>query len=127
VHIPTSYLSGFFIEDAPIESVPVEQTEKLRQAILVAVERGNPPISQEDANTRVGRKDHPLLQIAGVRSWYVLDRQTTGLWSVMDANGIYEIRVDRPMMSRGWHEDKSRRVQFPAGTSPMTRFPTSLR
>ena len=117
VHIPTSYRGGFFIEDAPIESVPVEQTDELRQAILVAIGRGNPPISQDDANTRVGRKDRPLLKAAGVRSWYVLDRQTAGLWSSTDRNGVYEIRVDQPMEPRGWHEDKSKRVQFPPGTS----------
>jgi hypothetical protein len=116
VHIPTSYLSGFFVEDAPVESVPAEQTEGLRQAILKAIERGNPPLSRDQAGDRLGRKDHPLLRAAGARSWYVLDRQTKGLWSIAESNGAYQIRVDEPMQPRGWHEDKTKRVEFSPGT-----------
>jgi hypothetical protein len=116
VHIPTSYRSGFLIDDAPIESVPAEQTERLRHAIFAAIERGNPSISRNEANTLVGRKDHPLLKAARVRSWYALDRQTKGLWSVAENGGFYQIRVDEPMQPRGWHEDKSKRIEFPPGT-----------
>ena len=116
VHIPTLYLSGFFIKDAPIESVPVEQTDGLRQAILKAMERGNPPISREQACARLGRKDHPLLKATGARSWYALDRQTRGLWAIVEKDGVYQIRVDEPMQPRGWHEDKSKRIEFPPGT-----------
>jgi hypothetical protein len=116
VHIPTSYRSGFFVEDAPVESVPVEQTERLRLAILTVIERGNPPISRAEANALVGRKDHPLLKAARARSWYALDRQTKGLWSLADNDGFYQIRVDQPMQPRGWHEDKTKRVQFSPGT-----------
>jgi hypothetical protein len=36
-------------------------------------------------------------------------------WYGNPAN-LYEIRVDEPMQPRGWHEDKSKRVQFPPGT-----------
>jgi hypothetical protein len=116
VHIPTSYLSGFFINDAPIESVPVEQAEELRQAILRAMERGNPLVGHGQASVRLGRKDHPLLRATGARSWYVLDRQTEGLWSIDEKNGVYEIRVDEPMQPRGWHEDKTKRMEFTSGT-----------
>ena len=116
VHIPTSYRSGFFVENAPIESVPAEQTEQLRSAMLTAIERCNPPISRAEADTLVGRKDHPLLKATGARSWYVLDRQTTGLWSIVEKDGLYQIRVDEPMQPRGWHEDKSKRIEFPSGT-----------
>jgi hypothetical protein len=116
VQIPTSYLSGFFVEDAPVESVPVQQTTQLRQAILSAMERGNPPISQAEANSLVGRRDHPLLKAAHTRSWHTLDRQTKGLWSVAEKGGLYQIRVKQPMQPRGWHEDKTERVEFPPGT-----------
>jgi hypothetical protein len=118
VHIPTSYRvehDGFFV-NAPLESVPVEQTQGLRQAILTTIERGNPPISRDRARTLLHSKDDPLLKAAGARSWYVLDRQTKGLWSIVGKDGIYQIRVDEPMQPRGWHEDKTKRVEFPPGT-----------
>jgi hypothetical protein len=116
VHIPTSYFSGFFVTNTPLESVAVEQTERLRQAILTAIGRGNPSISRDQARTLLHSKDDPLLKATGARSWYVLDRQTQGLWSIDEKNGLYEIRVDEPMQPRGWHEDKTKRVEFPPGT-----------
>jgi len=118
VQIPTSYFverDGFFVTDAPIDSVPVEQTERLRQAILAAVGRGNPPISRDQATALLNDQKDPLLQAAGARSWYALDRQTKGLWSI-ETNGICEIRVNQPLKTQGWHEDKTKRVQFPPGT-----------
>jgi hypothetical protein len=120
VQIPTSYLverDGFFVTDTPLASVSVEQTENLRQAIVTAIVRGNPPISRDQARAILHSDDDPLLKSTGARSWFVLDRQTRGLWSITDTNGVYEIRVDQPMKPRGWHEDKSKRVAFPAGTS----------
>ena len=118
VQIPTSYFverDGFFVTNAPLESVPVEQTEQLRQAILVTIERGNPPITRDQARDLLHSKDDPLLKAAAARSWYVFDRQTKGLWSI-DKNGVYEIRVNQPMETHGWHEDKTKRVEFPPGT-----------
>lgn len=119
VHIPTSRRvepHGFWVEDAPFESVPVERAQELRRAILMGIERGNPSISADHARALIHSKSPPLLKATGARSWHVLDRDTTGLWSVTDRNGVYEIRVDEPMEPRGWHEDKSRRVTFPPGT-----------
>ena len=116
VHIPTSYFSGFFVNHTPLESVPVEQTQRLRQAILATIERGNPPISRDQARALLHSKDDPLLKAADARSWHVLDRQTQGLWSIDEKNGVYQIRVDEPMQPRGWHEDKTKRVEFPPGT-----------
>jgi hypothetical protein len=116
VHIPTSYFVGFFVDNRPLESVPVEQTEALRQAIMIAIERGNPPISRDEARALLHSKDDPLLKATAARSWYVLDRQTTGLWSIVEKSGLYEIRVNEPMRPRGWHEDKTKRVQFPPET-----------
>jgi hypothetical protein len=117
VHIPTSYFNGFFVENAPVASVPVEQTEGLQQAILAAIERGNPPISRDQARVLIHGKGSPVLKATGARSWYVLDRQTSGLWSLVEKDGVYQIRVDQPMEPRGWHEDKTKRVEFPPGTS----------
>src|ERR1700733_14304178 len=117
VHIPTSYLSGFFVEDAPIESIPVEQTQRLRQAVLTAMAPGNPPISRGEARTRVGQKDHSLLKATGAVSWHALDRQTKGLWSLAGKDDFYQIRVKQPMAPRGWHEDKTKRVEFPPDTA----------
>jgi hypothetical protein len=116
VHIPTSYFSGFFVTNTPLESVAVEQTQRLRQAILTAIGRGNPSISRDQARTLLHSKDDPLLKATGARSWHVLDRQTQGLWSIDESNGVYQIRVDEPMQPRGWHEDKTKRVEFPPGT-----------
>jgi len=116
VHIPTSYFSGYFVTGVPLESVSVEQTERLRRAILAAIARGNPPISRAEARALINSKDDPLLKATGARSWYVLDRQTQGLWSIDEKDGVYQIRVDEPMQPRGWHEDKTKRVEFPPGT-----------
>jgi hypothetical protein len=120
VHIPTSYLveeDGFFVDNRPLESVPVERTEALRQVIMTAIERGNPPISRDQARAVLHSKNDPLLKATGARSWYVLDRQTTGLWSIDVKNGVYEIRVYQPIKPRDWNEDKTKRVQFPPGTA----------
>jgi hypothetical protein len=121
VHIPTSYIverNGFFFEGTPLDSVPVEQTEKLRQAILAAMGRDNPPISRAEVGAALSdSKNSAMLAATRARSWSVLDRQTQGLWSIVDRSGFYEIRVKEPMAPRGWHEDKTKRVQFPSGTS----------
>jgi hypothetical protein len=119
VHIPTSCRvpgHGFWVEDVPFESVPVERSQELRQAILTTIERGNPSISLERVSALRDNKDNPRLKAMGVKSWHVLDRGTTGLWSITDRNGTYEIRVNQPMKPRGWHEDKTKRVDFPVGT-----------
>lgn len=119
VQIPTSYFverDGFFVTDTPLEAVPLGQAGELRQAILSAIERGNPPITRDQARGLIHGKDDPLLKAAGARSWSVLDRQTQGLWSIEEKGGLYEIRTDEPMQPRGWHEDKTKRVQFPPGT-----------
>jgi hypothetical protein len=117
VHIPTSHdVGSFFYEGNPIASVPVEQTKELRQAIVTAIGYGNPLMSRDQARALIHSKNPPLLKVTGARSWHVLDRDTTGLWSLTDRNGVYEIRVDEPMEPRGWHEDKAKRLSFPAGT-----------
>ena len=119
VHIPTSrqISPGFYVADAPLECVSVEETEKLRQAIVSAVGRGNPPISRDHARVLIHGKDSPVLKATGARSWSVLDRQTNGLWSLVEKDGMFQIRVDQPMQPRGWHEDKTKRVEFPPGTT----------
>jgi hypothetical protein len=119
VHIPTTYKiasEGFFCEHAPLTSVPVEQTETLRQAVLDAIERGNPLMNRDEFGTLSRSRAAPMLAATGARSWNALDRQMQGSWSVTDRNGVYEIRVDQPMQPRGWHEDKTKRVEFPPGT-----------
>lgn len=118
VYVPTSYTisAGFYFEHAPLEAVPVEQTQRLRQVIEAALARGNRPISGEEARTLSGNNDNPILKAARARSWYTLDRQSKGLWSLRQKNDLYEIRVDEPMKPRGWHEDKTKRINFPAGT-----------
>lgn len=117
VYIPTSHdVGSFFFEGDPVGSVPVEQTWGLRQAILTAIEHGNPLISRDQARVFIHSKDSPLLKATGARSWYILDRGTTGLWSMTDRNGVFQIRVNQPMEPRGWHEDKAGRVEFPPGT-----------
>jgi hypothetical protein len=92
VYIPTSHRverDGFLLQKSPVECAPVAQSERLREAI---------------------RATH-------ARSWDTLDRQTKGLWSLVEKNGLYEIRVDQPMEARGWREDETKRVRFPPGTA----------
>jgi hypothetical protein len=109
--------AGFYVADTPLESVPVQRTEELRRAMMTAIARGNPTISRDQARALIHGKDDLLLKAIGARSWDVLDRQTKGLWSIVDKDGVYQIRVDQPMEPRGWHEDKTKRVEFPPGTS----------
>lgn len=117
-HIPTSYAieKGFYFEHTPLQSVPVEQTDRLHQAILTTIERGNPPISRDKVRALSGSKNPPMLAATGARSWYALDRQMNGSWSIVEKDGLYQIRVNQPMDSHGWHEDEAKRVQFPPGT-----------
>jgi hypothetical protein len=119
VHIPTPCRvegDGFYVADTPLDSVPVKQTEQLRRAIVTAIGRGNPPISRDQARAMIHGKDDPLLKAIGARSWYILDRQTEGLWGIVEKDGLYQIRVDQPMEPRGWHEDRTKRVEFPPDT-----------
>ena|ERR1700722_16719139 len=119
VYIPTTYIvegGGPFFEGTPLEAVPVEQTKRLRLAILAAVNRGNAPISRAEVTVARTANIPPMLAATGARSWYVLDRQMKGSWSLVEKDGTYQIRVDQPMEPRGWHEDKSKRMEFPAGT-----------
>jgi len=121
VYVPTSHRvegRGFHVTKAPVTSAPVEQTENLRQAILAALARGNPPISlNETRATLSDSKNSAILRATQAKSWYVLDRQTKGLWGLVEKDGLYQIRVDQPTEIRGWHEDKSKRIQFPPGTA----------
>jgi|SRR5579863_1448034 len=119
VLIPTSYTiqKGFYFEHSPIEAVPVEKTQELREVLLAAVERGNPPVSRAEAKALSGSKSTPMLKATGARSWNALDLQIKGSWSLKDRNGVYKIQVDRPAQPRGWQEDSDKSVEFPPGTS----------
>jgi hypothetical protein len=123
VYIPTSYIverDGYFFEGTPIESVPAEQTERLRWAILAAINRGNPPISRAEVIACRGQKNSPMLAATGARSWFVLDRQLKGSWSLVERDGRYQIRVDQPMRTHGWNEDK-KEGSLPAGNAAPRR------
>jgi hypothetical protein len=121
VYIPTGHRverDGFYVEKSPVDCAPVAQSEKLRECILAALARGNPPISRDEARATLSdSKNSAILRATHARSWDALDRQTTGLWSLVEKNGLYEIRVDQPMETRGWHEDETKRVRFPPGTA----------
>jgi hypothetical protein len=121
VYIPTGHRvegRGFHVTKAPVGSAPVEQTEKLRETILAALARGNPPTSLDEARATLSdSRNSAILKATHAKSWYALDRQTKGLWSVREEDGLYEIRVDQPMETHGWHEDETKRIRFPAGTA----------
>jgi hypothetical protein len=119
VYIPTSYLverGGPFFEGEPLESVSVEQTKRLRLAFLAAIDRGNAPISRAQVAAFRAVNTPPMLVATGARSWNALDKEMKGSWSIVEKDGVYQIRVDQPMEPRGWHEDKAKRVEFPLGT-----------
>ena len=119
VHIPTSYVverGGPFFEGAPLESVPIEETRRLRLALLAAMDRGNAPISRAEVAAFRTANMRPMLAATGARSWYDLDKRMEGSWSLVEKDGVYQIRVDQPMKPRGWHEDKTKRAEFAPGT-----------
>lgn len=121
LYIPTSRRvegHGFYVENAPIDAVPAEQTEKLRETIRAALARGNPPMSRDDARVILNdERNSAILRVTQAKSWFALDRQTAGMWSLVEKNGLYDIRVDEPMETHGWHEDETKRIRFPPGTS----------
>ncbi len=119
IYIPTSYRvvsDKYYCQHSPIEIVPVEQAQELKQAIRIAVARGNPPISGEEVRRLNATLEGSVLEAAGGRSWNKFDREKTGLWGFAEKNGLYKIRVKKPMEPLGWHEDKEKTVNFPAGT-----------
>ncbi len=120
LYIPTGHRvegHGFYVEKAPVDAVPVEQTEKLREAIRAALARGNPPMSRDEARAILNdERNSSILRATHARSWFALDGQTTGLWSLIEKNGLYDIRVDEPMETHGWREDETKRIRFPPGT-----------
>lgn len=118
VYIPTSHAirKGFYFMHTPVEAVSAGQTERLRHALRIAVERGNPPITEAEVRELQASEEDPILQATGARTWLKLDRERAGVWNLVELDGLYQIRVDCPMKPRGWHEDKSKRVVFPEGT-----------
>jgi hypothetical protein len=120
VYIPTAYLlkkGPLYFFRSPIAAVPIMRSEDLREAILAAIKQGNPEISAEEYQARSRAKTGSLLEVTGSKSDYKFDREVSGWWSVSDRGGLYAIGVDIPYPKYGWHEDKEKRVQFPADTS----------
>ena len=120
VYIPTGHLvvgHGFYLGKEPVDSVPVEQTGKLRECVIAALARGNPPISRNEARTILSdSRNSAILKATQAKSWDALDRQTKGLWGLVEKDGLYQIRVDQPRETRGWHEDETKRILFPPET-----------
>jgi hypothetical protein len=119
IYIPTSYRvirDGYHFQHSPIEVAPVGQIQHLKRAIQIGAARGNPPISGEEVRRLRAAKKGTVLGAAGARSWKKFDREITGLLSMAEEDGLYKIRVKKPMESHGWHEDKEKARNFPAGT-----------
>lgn len=121
IYIPTVHRvegHGFLVMKAPIDAVSPEQAEGLREAIRAALARGNPSMSADEARATLNDdRNSDTLRATQAKSWFALDRQTAGLWTLAEENGLYEIRVDEPLETRGWHEDETKRIRFPPGTS----------
>jgi hypothetical protein len=119
VYIPTCYLmkkGPIYMHRAPIETVPVTQTETLRQAILASVARGNPEVSLEDYKILSETRKGSVLEATGCKTDYKLDREWSGHWGISDRGGAYSIAVGRPYPKYGWHDDSEKAVHFPPGT-----------
>jgi hypothetical protein len=119
VYIPTSYAirKGFYFMHTPVAAVSAEQTDNLRDAFLEVMARGNPPITEDEVIELQAKHKGAMLQATGARSWSKYDRERTGVWSLLEDNGLYEIYVKCPLKPLGWHEDRRKRVVFPDGTS----------
>jgi hypothetical protein len=120
VYVPTCYLmkkGPIYMHRAPIEAVPVLESEALRQAILASVTRGNPEVSLDDYKILSRSREGSVLEATGCKSDYKLDRELSGYWGISDRGGSYSISVDRPYPKYGWYQDKEKTVHFPLDTS----------
>jgi hypothetical protein len=112
VYIPTMAKMdrGFYRGIEPVGTVPVSNTQALREAIAAAITRGNPPVPIPS------RRDWPppvVLKYAGVKSWSAFERGME-LWSIEKKEDQFQIAKQMKQTDGMWKDDPAQIVSLPS-------------
>jgi hypothetical protein len=115
VYLPTMAQTeaGFFLDVEPVETVPVDDGEALREAIVHAMSRGNPKIATP---SRTSFRKPVILKYAKVKSWSEFERNCSN-WAVEEQNGHFQIRQAKKRLDRGWEDDPALVEVLPSNSS----------
>jgi hypothetical protein len=114
VYLPTTVSQGIalYMDIDPVATVPVTDTERLRQTMRDTIPKENPFVapSIEDA-----RRPPVLLKYTGDKSWSAFMRGASS-WSIYEKDGIYQIEGYRTHQMGYWERDPDQIIRFSSGT-----------
>lgn len=102
--------AGFYMGIEPVEVVDANDQNAIEDAIVRAVERGNPVVPTP---TRDNYPEDPLLKYAKVNSISAFEKLSQS-WKLSKRGGAYFITPYRPLKSGGSEEDTDRTEALPA-------------
>jgi hypothetical protein len=116
VYIPTQARldAGGHMGSEPVEVVPVSDSSQLREAFGRCFARGNPMRAMP--KTRADWPPSPTLKAARLKSWSTFEKGLS-TWSIVEANGAWQICGHRKLQGRGTVEDATQKTEFPPGST----------
>jgi hypothetical protein len=115
VYLPTTVSQGIarYMDMEPVATVPVTDTERLRQTIRDTIPKENPFVAP---SIETARKKPVLLKYTGDKSWSAFMRGAS-FWSIYEKDGKYQIEPHRVHRGGYWEEDAEQTIKFPPETS----------
>lgn len=101
--------AGFFLDMDPVEVVPAGDADALRHAVKQAIGRGNPRVPTP---TRATFPAWVVLKYAKVKSRSAFEKGCS-LWTIVEKDGLYQIRSNRKRPDGGWEPDPAQVEVFP--------------
>src|SRR6185295_844735 len=116
VYVPTvaQTEAGFYLDIEPVRVVPISDFNKVRGAILDAIDEGNPTVFTPPVDNF---PKEVVLKYATVKSWAAFERDAF-VWTIDQKDGKYQIKPGRRRPDRGWEDDPEKIESMPSGTTP---------
>ncbi len=108
--------AGFYMGIEPVEVVDARDPKAIEDAMLRAVERGNPVVPTP---RRDNYPPDPLLKYANVKSMSTFEKSSQS-WKLSKLGDAYVIAPYRPLKSGGSEEDVDRTEAIPVGEESLT-------
>jgi hypothetical protein len=103
--------AGFYTD---IEPVPATDSGALKNALKVAIGKGNPIVPTP---IRAAFPKPVVLEYAKLKSWSAFEKDALN-WTIVEKAGSYEIQPGRKRPDgKGWEADPERVELLPAGTT----------
>lgn len=115
VFVPTTgrVEKGLLRDIEPVSAISISNAEGVRQALLAAITRGNPPTPHYSG----GNFPPPaVLKYAGVSSWSAFARDATS-WNMQEENGDFKIVGYRKHTKGYWVQDADQVTILPRGAT----------